>query len=195
MAKSLSFAGEFVSLDSGKPSYERGETVEIRSQLRSSRGRPQGKAEVSAILDRVSNDGSQETWQRVLLEEDPNVSGNYSCSVSELPAGTYRVRLEVPGYPSQALNVESQFTVLGASGAEQREITCNTRLLQEIAATTGGDFLPEQAIGSLAEELKPLSQAELLVEQYLLWQSFAWFTVALCLLAIEWVIRKQVGLV
>lgn len=190
MRSPLAVRGEFVSLDSGRPNYEPGQAIEVKCQLRGADGQPLSGQTASAVL----NSGS-EIVTRIPLVESRDIPGSYSMVVESLPPGDYRIHIEAAGFPQDVLNVESMFSVIEPVGEEFKRITCNEALLQNIATTTGASYVYEDQIHSLADILSPLSGGRIQTSMTLLWQSYWWFCIALALLAIEWVLRKRVGLI
>lgn len=190
MAPPFSVNNEFVSLDAGKPQYEVGERIEIRSRLRDSRGEPYTNQSVTAILE---DDAGREF--RLRLDPDDQIPGDYSSSTQGLEPSSYGVQLEVSGIPNSALQVRTNFSVSAPQSIELSATTCNEELLKTIASTTGGDYFHESDISGLVQRLRPLSGGSISLRTTVVWDSYWWFSAGMLLLVIEWILRKRSGLV
>lgn len=190
MRMPMSVQGEFVSLDSGAASYTLGESVTINAQLRDTSRRPASGRSVTAVV----SDGTN-VVARVPLEEDPHISGFYSAVLRDLGSGEYRVSIEAAGFNRDGLDVHTNFSVMEGDNIEMQQIACNETLLKQMAAQTGGEYLPETEFSQLFEKLRPLSRGRFVESDTLLWQTYWWFTAAMVMLAIEWWLRKRAGLI
>lgn len=191
MRTPYSLEGEFISLDTGKPNYEPGSPIEIRCQLRSSQLQPATGLTASTVVRDI--DGN--VVARLPLSEDPNVPGAYRATIGDLPSGDYSTQIEAAGFPRDALQIESRFSVLTPESLEMTELSCNTELLQRIADASGGSYIHESDIGTLAKQLRPLSGGKFVWSTNLIWQSYWWFSLAMALLIGEWWLRKRAGLI
>lgn len=186
----LSVQGEFVSLDTGATSVPLGQAVEVRCQLRELDGSPTVDKAVTAIVRR---DGQIVT--RLPLNASPEVPGFYTGEFGALAAGDYQVQVEAPGYSRQALDVQSQFSVVAAESREMLHVAQDEQLLRQLAAKTGGAYVAEEDIGQLVELLEPWSTGRIVQSATLIWQSYWWFSAAMLLLIGEWILRKRSGLI
>jgi hypothetical protein len=189
MPRPFAVSDDYVSLDSGPPSYARGDTAELRVRLRGADGRPVSDASVDALL-----------WQdarivsTVSLNAEDTGHGTYRGRTEPLSEGEYEVSVRAAGFSHEALKARTQFVVLAPESVERQQIACNDELLREMASASGGRFLPEERIGELPELLSPLSSGHVVESETLLWQSYWWFAAIVGLLAIEWALRKRAGL-
>ena len=189
MQRPFAVSSEFVSLDSGPPSYAAGRTAEIRARLRGTDGRPVSDATVDALLWR---DGR--IVSTVSLTAEGAAYGVYAGRTAPLSEGQYEVTVQASGFSNQAMNVRTSFVVLPPRSEELQETACNDGLLREMSLASGGRFLREEQIGQLAELLGPLSTGHVVESDTLLWQSYWWFLAIVGLLTIEWILRKRAGL-
>ena len=189
MQRPFAVSSEFVSLDSGPPSYAAGQTAEIRVRLHGTDGRPVSDATVDALLWR---DG--QVVSTVSLAGQESGYGTYAGRTAPLSEGQYEVTVQASGFSNQAMNVRTSFVVLPPASEELQEIACNDGLLREMSLASGGRFLREEQIGQLAELLGPLSTGHVVESDTLLWQSYWWFLAIVGLLTIEWILRKRAGL-
>ncbi|MEM7474341.1 MAG: hypothetical protein AAF483_05055 [Planctomycetota bacterium] len=190
MAKPFSVQNDYISLDTGVPSYQYGEGVELRCQLRDDGQRPQTGQAVTAVVE-----DARGRVRRFGLPEDPNLPGNYGALTTALPPGDYRVRLEATGFPKEALELESVFSVTEKTSRETETSTCNSSVLKQIAVRSGGEYFTEQQAAELVEALRPRSGGQILLSTTVLWQSYWWFSAAIILLVVEWALRKRAGLI
>ena len=189
MQRPFAVSSEYVSLDSGPPSYAAGQTAEIRVRLHGTDGRPVGDATVDALLWREGQNVST-----VSLAAEGSGYGVYSGRTAPLLEGQYEVTVQASGFSNQAMNARTSFAVLPQRSEELQEIACNDGLLREISLASGGRFLREEQIGQLTELLSPLSTGHVVESETLLWQSYWWFLAIVGLLTIEWILRKRAGL-
>ncbi len=189
MKMPLSLRGEFVSLDTGGASYLPGQSIPVRCQLRQPDGMPASQLSPSLIV----MSGIRTVTTLPLVEE--SVGGTYSTAIVGLPAGDYQVRVAAPSFSTQALALQSQFSVLAPPSREMQQLACDEESLAAIASRTGGKYLRESQASELVELLQPRVRGKIRTSTLLLWQSYWWFAAAMLLLIIEWIVRKRVGLV
>ena len=137
---------------------------------------------------------NHEVVSKVPLAES-SVLGSYSAQLQGLAPGDYRVKIDATGFTSQALDLESQFTVAAPEGGEMHHIACNEGLLKSIAQRTQGRYFRESETELLIQELQPMATGRIQTSITVLWQSVGWFACGLLLLTVEWLVRKRVGLV
>ncbi len=188
MKSPMSLQSEFVSVDAGSASYQLGQTIPLRCQLRDASGQPHRGDEPTAIISR----GDSIVLRLPMHEEGP--AGTYSTRIDASEAGDYTFQVVAPGFSSHALDLKAGFSVMVSTNTEMRYVACDERLLQQIAEQTGGEYLRENELDRLVNLLSPLSQGTIKHSVVLLWQTYAWFAAAMLLLCVEWVVRKKVGL-
>ncbi|MEZ6137118.1 MAG: vWA domain-containing protein [Pirellulaceae bacterium] len=186
----LSVQSEFASLDTGAASHPEGQSVEIRCTLRGLDGEVATDKIVTAIVQR-----NGVVAARLPLSANTDLPGSYSAELQTLAAGDYQVRIEAAGYPKEALDIESKFTVVAPPSPELLLLAQNEPLLRQLAETTGGEYLPANRASELSELLRPLSGGRITQSATLIWQSYWWFIAALLLLVAEWILRKRSGLI
>lgn len=188
MKKPLSLRGEFLSLDTGAASYTPGRPVEVRCQLRGPDGLPASKLEASAVV----TSGERVVTTLALTEEA--VAGTYTAVLESLPPGDYQVHIAASGFSTEALSLQSSFTVIAPPNQEMDQLTCDEETLIALANRTDGKYLRENQGGDLVEILQPRIQGRIKTETWLLWQSYWWFVAVLLLLVAEWILRKRLNL-
>jgi len=190
MRTPMAVQGEFVSLDCGAASYPEGKNISVRAQLRDRDGRPaSGKSPIALFIV------DEKLVARVPLIEDPNVPATYSADVSSLPPGNYDMSLEAAGFSREALDVHTNFSIVGTPSVEMQNIACDNQSLRELAELSGGKYLAETEADQLFPLLRPLSSGRFVESDTILWQTYWWFTIAVTLLVAEWWLRKRAGLI
>ena len=188
MPRPYAVSDDYVSIDTGPPTYAAGDEVDIRVGLRTADGRPATDATVDAL---VWQDG--QIVSTVSLAPDENGTGVYRGRTGQLPEGHYEVSVRASGYSLDALRARSGFVVEPPENRELELTACNDELLEEMARSSGGRFLREEEVGGLIDLLRPLSSGRVVESDTLLWQSYWWFAAIVLLLSIEWLLRKRAG--
>jgi hypothetical protein len=190
MRTPMAVQGEFVSLDCGAASSPLGKSIEVRAQLRDRLGQPATGSSPTALLS-----VGGEPVARVPLLEDPNIPATYFAAIASLPAGDYDVAIDAAGYNREALDVHTNFSVVGPPSVEMQRVVCDDQMLRELSEKTGGKYLAEADADQLFPLLRPLSGGRFVESDTLLWQTYWWFAAAMALLVAEWWLRKRAGLV
>ena len=180
---------EFVSIDVGKASYNRGESPEIRIRLKDLKGGPAIDAIVDAIIWKEGREVAA-----VSLSADQDQPGVYRGRALPLNDGEYQVSIRASGYSGAALTARADFAVLPIDSAEMTESSINEELLKQMASDSNGAYLREEEMSRLPELLEPLSKGRIVESETLLWQSYWWFVPMILLLTAEWILRKRAGL-
>ena len=180
----------YAALDSGSRIYPTVDNITVRAKLKSDDAQPLDNALAQAILER---DGIR--YAAFPLVQELDARGFYRATFGPMPEGTYSVRLEVMGIPTDALTLQTQFIVQPLVDVEMQSLACNTESLRQTAARTGGEFSMLEDASSISEKLKQFRTGKIVESQILLWQSYPWFSIIVGLLAIEWYLRKRAGLI
>lgn len=180
----------FASLDSGLRIYSNSDLITVRAKLKQDDAQPLENASVQVILER---DG--ERHSSIPLNQEPDARGFYRTTFGPMPEGSYTVRLEVVGIPTDALTLQTQFVVQPPVDIEMQSLACNEESLRQAALLTGGEFAFLDEASTISEKLKQYRTGKIVESQTLLWQSYPWFTTIVGLLAFEWYLRKRAGLI
>lgn len=180
---------KYVSLDSGPATYAPGDTADIRVRLRDAQGRLLLKAKAEAVLSR---DGQRVAT--VALSPDENIGGVFRGRTARLEPGSYEVRVQVDGLPSDEMKARTEFTVQPQGAGEMALLNADESLLRQMAFYSGGQYFREEDADRLLERIKPLSQGKVVESETLLWQSWWWFVPLMVLLTLEWALRKRAGM-
>jgi hypothetical protein len=178
-----------LSLQSDKVAYAPGESPELRARLRDREGRPVDGAKAEADLWR---EGSRVAT--VKFEPDADAGGMYRGRAGALGEGRYEVRVRVEGVPEEELKARAEFAVRPRDAGELSALHLNEDLLRQVAAASGGEYFREEDAPALAARLEPLSRAQVVESDMVLWQSWGWFLPILLLLTVDWAVRKWAGM-
>lgn len=179
---------DFVALDSGALRYEPNSEITIRARIKEETPSEEART-VNAVITR-----NGERFGTLPLSEDSEVRGYFNSTSTDWPTGDYRITLEAAGIPTDVLQLETTFRVSERKDLESQTLACNESLLKEIATTTGGAYFTLDNANQLQGALEPYRTGRIEQHQWLLWQSYPWFVTIVLLLAAEWYLRKQVGL-
>ena len=180
---------QYIALSTGSPQYQAGQKATIRVQMRDASGKAATDLLVDAIIK--GDDGTEQFTQLRLI--DP-ARGIYSGESMPLGVGSYTTSVRASGYASSA-SVTSSFVVTTPPNRENFKLSQNVSLLTAMATASGGLYADETDAQRVWDAIKPLSNGKVEVKKLAMAQSFVWFFAVLVLLALEWWLRKKVGLV
>ena len=188
MEKPFTIQDKHVSLDSGKATYAAGEKADIRIRLRDDLGR--------VIL-------GSEGFVHVIKDEKviaklPLIDaggGLYTARTQELKAGDYSLKVKVDELSEDQSKVEASFKVIEPESRELAQLTCNEKLLKDIALNSKGSYLKEEQIRDIHKHLETLSSGRVVETDTALWQSYWYFSLVILLFTAEWIWRKRVGMI
>ncbi|MBU6384562.1 MAG: VWA domain-containing protein [Planctomycetes bacterium] len=181
---------DYVGLDAGDRVYDFGKPIPIRARLRNAQQEPLSGAKALAVIEQ-----NGVRIQSMPLVEEAEGTGMVTGLATGLLSGRYQVRLEVPGMPTEALDLETEFLVHPPEDLEMEVLASNRSLLEQIAKTTGGKYYDQSQADRVNESLRGLRTGKIEQSRTLLWQSYPWFLAVMTLLAIEWYLRKRAGLI
>jgi hypothetical protein len=84
--------------------------------------------------------------------------------------------------------------LVGGADSEMTDPRLNVRVLQRVAAASGGKVIQPTEIGALAERLRAALPAALIASRTDLWHNGWSFGLIVLLLALEWTLRRRWGL-
>jgi uncharacterized membrane protein len=183
---------EFLQLTTDRAQYETADPILVTARLRDQQGKGVVSGDVQVVCRRV--EGSSQIVQTVSMRPDETIAGLYRATVTGLPAGSYELSVTAAGIPDRSLALACPVAVVAKDNPELQELACNEPLLRELAETTGGAYLHEEAGEQLLDLLLPLSHAETAETQTALAESYFWFVPVVLLLSVEWWLRKRAGL-
>ncbi|MEO0475833.1 MAG: Ig-like domain-containing protein, partial [Planctomycetota bacterium] len=184
---------KFVSLGVDDAVVESGSEIPVRVRLRDEDGKPRLTAEASVYLE--TEDG--ERIIRAALSPDAVEGGRFTAELdASVAPGIYRVGVEVDGVSESDLLAKTLVTILGTDSAsgELADITLNRELLDTLAQMTGGQVLAEHESGKLPDLLEGLSSTTIQEQVSALWTGWPWFASVVGLLALEFGLRRRLGM-
>lgn len=181
---------DYVGLDSGERVYGFSQQIPIRARLMNAQQEPLSGVRAMAVIEQ-----NGVRVQSFPLAEEAEGSGMFSGLASGLLAGRYQVRLEVPGLPTEAIDLETEFLIHPPEDLEMQVLASNRSVLEQIAKTTGGKYYDESQADRVNESLLALRTGKIEQSRTLLWQSYPWFLAVMTLLALEWYLRKRAGFI
>lgn len=184
---------QFVSLGVDDAAVESGTEIPVRVRLRDEAGKPRLSAQASVYLETM--DG--ERIVRAALSPDAVEGGRFTAAIdASVAPGIYRVGVEVDGVSESDLLAKTLVTILGTESArgELADITLNRELLDTLAQTTGGQVLAEHESNKLPGLLQGLSSTTVQEQVSSLWTGWPWFASVVGLLALEFGLRRRLGM-
>jgi hypothetical protein len=211
LAGRLSAEDEHARLGTDALLYESPATVKLEALIQEAGGKPHESELVDAVITRSVNGAERRVRLRsvprsggryrgtLALEETGALRENGSPAFAGEPLIEYQARLELPdlpGYAALEKRAAVTFVVKPAPNPELFDLTCNRKLLEEMAALTGGRFLPFQRFAEAAALLPDRSRPVERVREIRLWQyPFSVSLILLGVLALEWILRKRWDLI
>jgi uncharacterized membrane protein len=165
-----------------------GTTESIRVLVRDEEFKPITNAEVSV---HVTAPGGDERTVAAALS-DPR-EGRYTASVRFDQPGVYKLAADVRR-GSQALGRAVRPILVGGVDIEMAEPALNAAVLRRLSETSGGRYVPASETAVIAGLVAERQVGERPTELRDLWNT-AWSLLAIvALLAVEWLMRRRVGL-
>jgi len=186
---------EFVSLDPGKIQYAQGDLVQMRVRLSDRDGQPADLDLVEVVLGNSEGSEGLVGVKRLTLRKDPSFPGVYVGQVIGLEPGGYEMTVQAEGYQQGMLDAQARFWVQGPVNTEWQNLNCNQAMLRQISEQTGGKYLHQSQASQLSDLLSAVSDGKFLESDTMLWRSYGWFIPIVLVLALEWWLRKQAGLI
>ena len=165
-----------------------GTTESIRVLVRDEQYKPVANAEVSI---RVTAPGGDERTVRAALS-DPS-EGRYAAAVRFDQPGVYKVVADVRR-GAEALGSASRPMLVGGVDIELAEPGLNESVLRRVAETTGGRYVPANEASSLPSVIAERNVGSRPTELKDVWHHGIALALIVFLLAMEWGLRRRVGL-
>ena len=187
---------ETIRISTNHNRYHPNEPVEVTVWLKDQTGRPLAQQEFS--VEASTLEGVVGSYP---MEADEEVAGRYFATISELTAGTYELALagEVIETLSLAREGHEQIrklvTIESSENLEMIDTSANVSLLEQIAKVTGGQIVPPTAMSEVLKLASLTPEVTETVRRTPLWNRWTNLWIVFGCLAIEWVVRKQKGLV
>lgn len=185
-----------IRLSTNRNRYQVNEPIEVTVWLKDQSGRPLSDQSIEAVAKTL--DGPVDS---VEMQGDEEVAGRYFAKLADLMPGTYEIALEgdVINSLSSAGDIPGQIrtlvTVEGNDNIEMLDTSANLTLLEQVAKITGGQVLPPTAMSEVIELASLTPEVTETVRRKPLWNRWANLWIVFGCLAVEWIVRKQKGLV
>lgn len=185
-----------VALDVDRVACEPTDTVKVKARVRGLPDAARGAAPKGLTLA-VRRDGS--TVRTIELEPAPG--GRFVGTVLPLPQGDYV--LQVVGGPrrgrgaaagADSAGVSVPLHVAASDESEMRDLSGDPHLLERLAKSAGGEYLPIDNVGRLPDALAALHDADSRLVRKPLYSSPLLYGFVLACLSGEWAMRKRLGL-
>jgi hypothetical protein len=188
--------------------YRRGEPIKIMVRFPEEAPAPDPKGEVKVVVERrnpaLAGDTEVRTVQLLKVlnsqprdgeanKEEERSSRYYETLLTQTPEGEYRFWLSEPSVPNPKPHAEGR--VLAPPGEMQR-LRMAQQEMERAADDSGGRFYTIADAGRVIEEIPVGTRLTINTHgpPLQMWNHFVLFLVALSLLTVEWIMRKQKNL-
>jgi hypothetical protein len=182
---------KFLRVEPSKGFYSQGERIEFSGQVYNESYQPVDDADVQLTMRPLNGTERTETSLNALG------SGLYDGSFDGLPEGEYQFTAAALR-SGDTLGTASGRISVGEQSVEFAETKMNKTLLQQIAAASGGIYTDAAAFDQMAEKIlarqEMKTQLRTRATEYELWNLPSFLAVIVLLFGIEWLIRKQSGM-
>jgi hypothetical protein len=195
VARDLGEGSRTVRLSTDKSRYEQGEPAQASVRLRQLDGQP-----VTGASLQLSAVHEGKVAQEIPLREDVGRPGLYNGVLEQLPVGP--IKLQVAGDRIKGLlalekyerPIETTIHIDPSGMVELRHPLCNLPLLREIADASGGMIVPPTGLPAALKQLNLDPEVLENVTRRPLWNRWDLLAVFIGCLALEWSLRKFLGL-
>ena len=182
---------KFLRVEPLKEFFSQGERIDFSGQVNNESYQPVDNADVQLTLRPMSGADRFETTLHALG------SGLYEGSFDGLSEGEY-LYSAVAVHAGDTLGSVSGRISVGEQSIEFAETKMNKALLQQIAGASGGLYSDASAFDQLAENIlarqEMMSQRRIRTSEFELWTMPSFLAVIVLLFGIEWLVRKQSGM-
>ena len=180
--------GQEISFRTDRYTYDVGETVQLIVRTKFMDAKSIAPAAVV-----TSPSGKEVT---VPLEADAQTPGTYSGRYLPDEQGEFAAALHYTAANLDAPTKETAAFTVYSDSVETRFVSADRALMQDIARTTGGETLTLDQLDTLPEKVRAFElQAKPGTRFADVWDSLDVFAALLGLLAVEWFVRRRLGLV
>jgi hypothetical protein len=126
------------------------------------------------------------------------------AKLTDLAPGKYAVELDIPewadeligppGVDGRAEKLRAYFEVVPPDNEELIDLSANWTLLQEMADASGGQVVTPENVQAILDKLSTRTATRSVTIDRPLRRSWSVFSILLGLLALEWILRKWIGL-
>ncbi len=182
---------KFVRVEPLKEFYSQGEQIDFTGQVYNESYQPIDNADINLSIRSLKNNERFETTLSSLG------SGRYEGQIEHLSEGEFSYSA-VALKNGDTLGTTSGRISIGEQSIEFAETKMNKPLMKQLASASGGEYADAGSFDSLLEkilsrqEMKP--QARIRTSEFELWNLPSFLTIIILLFGIEWLIRKQSGM-
>jgi uncharacterized membrane protein len=168
-----------------KAAYAPGETIHISAVVRDKEGQGANHAIVAANVK-----GPDGRVDRVPLSAIAGPDGHYGGQIEPRATGSYEVVVEAR-LGELSLAAEKVALEIGRPNLEFERLDLDEKMLADIAAATGGRYVPLSAADHFIEQLDRSQRKKTVpVEQPLYWPPGFW-ALFVAVVTVEWVLRRR----
>lgn len=166
-----------------------GETLPITALFHNETFEPLDNSDIRALITSPTGEEQEITLTRSLAEKP-----DYQASWAPQQQGVYELRVQAFEGDEIVAERESYINVT-EQAHEYHQAQMQSRVLQRIAAETGGQFYASADVNSLPDDLKPLPSDTTVLEQRELWDMPILFLLIILFITLEWSYRRWRGLI
>lgn len=195
-AENLGSGTDLIRLSTDKTRYNRKEPIEVTVWLKDQTGRPLAGQTVQAVVRTLEDDIASAE-----LVADPEVAGRYFCALDSLSPGAYEIVMqgsvvdELLSASEDKSAIRAMVAIDPGDNLEMLDTRCDRALLEQVAEITGGQVVPPTAIAEVLELASLSPEVNETVQRTPLWNRWTNLWIVLGCLVVEWIVRKQKGLV
>ncbi|NOZ39753.1 MAG: hypothetical protein GXP24_05955 [Planctomycetes bacterium] len=192
---------DLLRLSTDKKRYRPKDPIEVTVWLKDQTGRPLAGQTLQVSARTLENDVAAAE-----LVSDPDIAGRYFCSLESLPPGAYEIVVSgsvvdkllssvEDKSPIRAMPIRVMIVVDAGDNLEMLDTRCNRTLLEQVAQITGGQVVPPTALAEVLQLASLSPEIHETVRHTPLWNRWTNLWIVLGCLVVEWIVRKQKGLV
>ena len=194
-SEDLGSGTDLLRLSTDKKRYHPQEPIEVTVWLKDQTGRPLAGQTLQVSARTLESDVAAAE-----LISDLDVAGRYFSTLESLPPGAYEIVVtgkvvdELLASAEDKSPIRSMITVDAGDNLEMLDTRCNLALLEQIAQITGGQVIPPTAIAEVLRLASLSPEVHETVRRTPLWNRWTNLWIVLSCLVVEWIVRKQKGL-
>ena len=165
-------------LRSDQQNYSPSDRVIVYARLFTTTWEPVSQETVNATLT-----GTENNRRQILLRAIPGEPGQFRAEFTAPKSGRYR--LAIANDPDSLIDI-----TVREPDTEFQNPTLNEKLLQDLAATTGGKYFTSETIHTLPEAIKNKTVRQITTHRADVWSSPPIFLLIILVITAEWVLRK-----
>ena len=192
MAGELAPGSDRLRISTDKTQYVYGDHVQVSVRMFDEEGRPVSDAKLELVAR--PTEGPEYVIE---MAADRRIPGQYRGSMEGLLPGSYHLLPRGEWIEQNLTGASEPSAVINVSASESIEMLntqCDRALLKQIAVATGGQVIPPTAMSEVLQLTELSPEVNERIEREPLWNRWRYLFVVFGCLAMEWVIRKRLGL-